>query len=55
LKYNGGLYAFVLEGKVDVSGIELNRRDGIGIVDVKQLSVIAKENVRVLLIEVPVK
>jgi redox-sensitive bicupin YhaK (pirin superfamily) len=55
LKYNGGLYAFVLEGKVEVSGIELHRRDGIGIVDIKQLSVVAKENVKVLLIEVPVK
>jgi redox-sensitive bicupin YhaK (pirin superfamily) len=54
MKYGGGVYAFVLEGKASVNGIELGRRDGIGIVDISQLSIIAKEDLQILLMEVPV-
>jgi redox-sensitive bicupin YhaK (pirin superfamily) len=54
VKYSAGVYAFVLEGKASLNGIVLNRRDGIGILDISQLSVIAKEDLQILLMEVPV-
>jgi redox-sensitive bicupin YhaK (pirin superfamily) len=55
LTYAGGVYAFILEGNATVNGADLDRRDGIGIVDVTQLSVTAKERLQILVIEVPVK
>jgi redox-sensitive bicupin YhaK (pirin superfamily) len=55
LKYNEGVYAFILEGKATVNGVELNRRDGIGITDAKELSINAGEDLQILVIEVPVK
>jgi redox-sensitive bicupin YhaK (pirin superfamily) len=48
-----GVYIFLLEGQLDVSGENLNRRDAIGITDVSTISLTAKENASVLLMEVP--
>ncbi len=50
---NNGVYAFILDGKVEISGQELNKRDGFGIWDVESIDFKANENVRVLLMEVP--
>ena len=48
-----GIYAFVLEGDVEIEGEQLNKRDGIGIWDTSSIKVQANENARVLLMEIP--
>lgn len=48
-----GIYVFVLEGEVDVSGNLLERRDAIGITDVTTVEFLAKTPASLLLIEVP--
>jgi redox-sensitive bicupin YhaK (pirin superfamily) len=48
-----GVYAFVLEGNVEIAGNKLNKRDGIGIWDVSEVEVKTSSNSRVLLMEVP--
>ncbi|MFD1613578.1 pirin family protein [Gelatiniphilus marinus] len=54
IKKNGnGVYAFILNGEVEIDGEKLSKRDGIGIWDTESISVKATENARVLLMEVP--
>lgn len=48
-----GLYVFVLEGKVEVEGSELNKRDGMGIWDTSSVHFHALSPARILLMEVP--
>lgn len=48
-----GVYAFVISGKVNIGGTELDARDGLGIEDVDKLTVTASADAEVLLIEVP--
>ncbi|MCX6270416.1 MAG: pirin family protein [Bacteroidetes bacterium] len=48
-----GVYAFILSGKVTVNGQPLEARDGFGIWDIDQLSVVADTNAEFLLMEVP--
>jgi redox-sensitive bicupin YhaK (pirin superfamily) len=55
LKYQGGVYAFVLEGAVTVNGVDLERRDGLGLWNTPTLSVVARQPAQVLLIEVPLR
>jgi redox-sensitive bicupin YhaK (pirin superfamily) len=50
-----GVYLFVLEGKVQVAGTELQRRDGIGVTDVERISIRALEGAAVLAIDVPMQ
>ncbi|GAA0892941.1 pirin family protein [Fulvivirga kasyanovii] len=52
-KPGNGVYAFVIEGDVTINGQALNRRDGYGLTDLDQLTVIADSDARVLLMEVP--
>lgn len=52
-KEGNGIYVFVLEGDVTVSGQALNRRDGLGIWDTDKISIHADNRAEVLLIEVP--
>lgn len=52
-KEGNGVYVFVLEGDVTVSGQPLNRRDGLGIWDTDKISIHADNGAEVLLIEVP--
>ncbi|MDD7915350.1 pirin family protein [Polaribacter ponticola] len=52
-KEGNGVYAFILEGDVEINGEKLSKRDGIGIWDTKNINVKATENARVLLMEVP--
>lgn len=49
-----GLYLFVIEGKVEIDGEVLNRRDGIGITETQSLNIKALEKSEILLMEVPV-
>lgn len=48
-----GLYAFVIDGDVVVSGEALDRRDGIAIQDATQVAISASSDAELLLMEVP--
>lgn len=48
-----GLYVFVIEGRVDVEGTVLEKRDGYGMWEVNQASLTGVAPCEVLLIEVP--
>ncbi|NNF34635.1 MAG: pirin family protein [Saprospiraceae bacterium] len=50
---NHGVYAFVINGDVEINGQPLNERDGYGIWNVKQMEVKATGDAKVLLMEVP--
>jgi redox-sensitive bicupin YhaK (pirin superfamily) len=52
-KKENGVYAFVLEGEVDIEGNQLKRRDGLGIWDVDQIKLKVMQKSRVLLMEIP--
>lgn len=52
-KESNGVYAFILEGEVEINGEKLSKRDGMGIWNTDSFNVKATENARVLLMEVP--
>jgi redox-sensitive bicupin YhaK (pirin superfamily) len=48
-----GVYIFVIEGSIQIENEILNKRDAIGISEIDNVNILAKENSKVLLIEVP--
>ena len=52
---NNGVYAFVLEGEVEIEGQKLNKRDGLGIWDATEFQLKSTENSQILLMEIPMK
>ena len=54
-KKGNGIYAFVLKGNLKINGQELNTRDGFGIWNIDTIDIIAKSNVELLLMEVPMQ
>jgi len=50
---NNGVYAFLLEGDVNINDVVLNRRDGLGISETEELKIKANSNAELLLMEVP--
>ena len=48
-----GVYFFVVEGSVDIEGTSLERRDGLGLEHGESLTIKAKSNTQLLVIEVP--
>lgn len=52
-KESNGVYAFVLEGEVELEGHQLESRDGMGIWDTKEIQLKAHPESRILLMEVP--
>lgn len=52
---NTGVYAFILEGEVNINGTDLDRRDGLGISETDRLDIRALTNAQVLLMEVPMR
>lgn len=52
-KESNGIYAFVLEGEIEIKGQELGSRDGFGIWNTQTIELKAHEGSRVLLMEVP--
>lgn len=48
-----GVYAFVLSGQVNISGIDLDPRDGLGISKVESITIRAITGTEILLMEVP--
>jgi redox-sensitive bicupin YhaK (pirin superfamily) len=49
-----GLYAFVIEGDINIDGELLNRRDGLGITEATSVNLRAETPAEILLMEVPV-
>lgn len=52
-KEGNGVYAFVLEGEVELNGQKLEKRDGYGVWETDSLDFKSTSNSRVLLMEVP--
>jgi len=50
-----GVYAFVIEGEVELNGQALQKRDGFGIWDTATADIQAKTNTQILLMEVPMQ
>jgi redox-sensitive bicupin YhaK (pirin superfamily) len=49
-----GVYFFVIEGRVDIEGTSLERRDGLGLEHGESIKIKAKSNAQLLAIEVPI-
>ncbi|RIJ34031.1 pirin family protein [Pontibacter oryzae] len=54
-KRGNGVYAFVLEGEVEIDGEKLEKRDGMGISDADWVSIKSSADAELLLIEIPMK
>ena len=52
-KNGNGVYAFVLEGEVEIDGEKLSKRDGMGISDTENVSIKASSDAELLLMEIP--
>ncbi|TFH25588.1 MAG: pirin family protein [Bacteroidia bacterium] len=52
-KESNGIYAFVLQGEVEIEGQKLESRDGFGVWDTREIQVKAHSESRVLLMDVP--
>lgn len=50
-----GVYVFVLDGKVNIAGQELEKRDGFGIWDTAEVDIKASADARILLMDVPMQ
>ena len=48
-----GVYFFVIEGRVEIDGVSIERRDGMGLVDDRNHLLAATQDAQVLAIEVP--
>ena len=49
-----GVYIFLIEGNVSVADETLSERDGIGIWETEEISIVANKDSQVLLIEIPI-
>jgi len=52
-KSGNGVYAFILSGSLNINGIEVSNRDGLGFWDVKTLHINANSDSEFLLMDVP--
>ena len=50
---NNGVYAFLIDGEVNINGEKLTRRDAIGITETDKLDITADSDAELLLMEVP--
>jgi redox-sensitive bicupin YhaK (pirin superfamily) len=48
-----GVYFFVLEGSINIANEMLDKRDGLGIIDLNTIDLAATTNAKILVIEVP--
>ena len=56
IKHSGnGAYIFIIEGKAEVDGQELARRDALGVYETEEIEFKFSENSKVLVIEVPME
>jgi quercetin 2,3-dioxygenase len=49
------LYVFVLEGQVDVGGVELMSRDAMALTKINEIELSAASDSSILIIDVPMK
>jgi len=49
-----GVYAFIINGKAKVNGIEVSSRDGLGIWNTVKILIEASEDLHILLMDVPI-
>ncbi len=55
-KHQGnGAYVFLIDGKADLDGTSLAKRDAVGVYDTAKLDISITENSRILVIEVPME
>ena len=54
-KKGNGVYAFIVDGDVNINGQELNKRDALGIWDVEKLNISSNSKAEILLLEVPMQ
>ena len=54
-KEGNGVYAFILDGEVEINNEKLCQRDGMGIWKTDAINIKATKNARILLMEVPMK
>lgn len=52
---NHGVYIFVIEGTIKVEDIQLNKRDGLGVSEIKNINISANNNSKILIMEVPMQ
>ena len=52
-KDGNGVYAFVIEGEIEIEGQHLNSRDGFGISEAEEFQLKAQAGSKVLLMEIP--
>ena len=50
---DNGVYAFILEGNVEIEGQDLSKRDGYGLWDIDTINIKATTDAKVLLMDVP--
>ncbi|MGH1434662.1 MAG: pirin family protein, partial [Lewinella sp.] len=56
IKHSGnGVYAFLIEGEVEVAGQQLGKRDGFGIWDTEAFEIKATADAKLLLMDVPME
>jgi redox-sensitive bicupin YhaK (pirin superfamily) len=48
-----GVYVFILDGKAKAADQDLNSRDALGVYETEKIEITAKEDVKILVIEVP--
>lgn len=48
-----GVYVFMISGTAEVAGVELSKRDGLGVSDTQEIGIKAVTDTHILLIEVP--
>jgi redox-sensitive bicupin YhaK (pirin superfamily) len=54
-KTGNGLYAFVIEGEVEINGQKLGRRDAIGLWDTQNVDIEALNTSEILLMDIPME
>ena len=50
---SNGIYIFIIQGAVEIEGIDLSKRDGVGFWDIKEISISSLTDSEILLMEVP--
>jgi redox-sensitive bicupin YhaK (pirin superfamily) len=50
-----GVYAFIIEGDAVIQKQKLEKRDGFGIWNSKEINISAKKNSKIILMEVPMR
>lgn len=54
-KSGNGLYAFVIDGEVEINGQTLSKRDGMGVWNIDEADIKANKDAEILLMEVPMR